>query len=149
MRMAQLSVVAAAALATFVAGSAAIGTVHFPSAGRTPLLPLSERDLNATRETGCECSFRVGRSTLVQMIGDELTIRTAAGRRACGISAEQFSALSNGRGTATCAGLRLSLRPTGPVTAHAESDSADGPAALSVGQGRNRRTQAGRWGCAC
>ncbi len=148
MRTAHLTVMAAAAIVTFVAGSSAI-TAQPRGAATAPLLPLSERDLTATRESGCECGFRIGRRTLVQMIGDELTVRTRAGRQVCRITDNQFSALSNGRGSATCAGLRLSLRPTGRVATHMESDSAEGPAALTVIQGRTRRTLAGRWGCAC
>jgi hypothetical protein len=148
MRKAHLSVAAVAALVTFVAGSA-ITAQPRRAPSTAPLFPLSERDLTATRESGCECGFRVGRNTLVQMIGDELTIRTRAGRQVCPISDNQFSALSNGRGSAACAGLRLSLRPTGRVTTHMESDSAEGPAALTVSQGRVRRTLVGRWGCAC
>lgn len=148
MRMAHLSVAATAALVTFVAGSA-ITAQPRRAPSTAPLFPLSERDLTATRESGCECGFRVGRNTLVQMIGDELTIRTRAGRQVCPITDNQFSALSNGRANAACAGLRLSLRRTGPVRSMPESDSADWPAALTMGQGRARRTLAGRWGCAC
>ena len=148
MRMAHLSVMAAAALVTFVAGSSAI-TAQPRAPATAPLFPLSERDLSATRQMGCECTFRMGRRTLVQMIGDELTVRTGGGRQVCPLRDEQFSALSNGSGNVTCAGLRLSLRRTGPVSSHPESDSADWPASLTAGQGRTRRTLAGRWGCAC
>jgi hypothetical protein len=148
MRIAHLGVMAAAALVTVVAGSSAI-TAQPRTASTAPLFPLSERDLTATRQSGCECSFRVGRRTLVQMIGDELTLRAGGGRQVCRISDAQFSALSNGRADTACAGLRLSLRRTGRVSAHPESDSSDGPAALTIGQGRTRRTLAGRWGCAC
>jgi hypothetical protein len=140
---------ALAALATFAAGSSAITAQPRRAPSTAPLYPLSERDLRATREMGCECSFRAGRADLARVIGNELTIRTRAGRQVCRISDDQFSALSNGRGSAACAGLRLSLRPTGRVTTHMESDSASGPAALTVGQGRTRRTLAGVWGCAC
>ena len=149
MRMAHLTVTAAAALVTAAAGFSAIGSAQPRGAMAGPLLPLSQRDISATREMGCECHFRIGRITLVQMIGDELTVRTRVGRQVCAITDNQFSALSNGRGSAACAGLRLSLRPAGRVTTHMESDSAEGPAALTVGQGRARRTLAGRWGCAC
>ena len=147
MRKAHLTVMALAALATIAGASAIIAQPR--SAGRIPLLPLSERDLRSTSESGCECTFRIGRSTLVRTIGNELTIRIRAGRQVCRITDAQFSALSNGRGTASCAGLRLSLRPTGPVTTHPESDSADGPAALSLSARPPRRWHAGRWGCAC
>ena len=137
-----------AALVTVVAGSA-ITAQPRRAPSTAPLLPLSDRDLGATRQSGCECTFRIGRRTFVQMIGDELTVRTRAGRQVCRIRDEQFSALSDGRGTAACAGMRMSVRRTGPVRASPESDSADGPASLSLGQGRMRRALAGRWGCAC
>jgi hypothetical protein len=149
MRMAHLFVVAlAAALVTFVAGSALTAQPR-RAPSTAPLFPLSERDLSATRQAGCECTFRIGRLTLLQMIGDELTIRTRAGRQVCRTTDEQFSALSNGSGRAACAGIAMSVRSTGPLRVSPESDSADGPASLALRQGRMRRTLAGRWGCAC
>ena len=148
MRRIHLTVMAAAALVAVAAGSSI--TARPPRApSAAPLLPLSDRDLGATRQSGCECTFRIGRRTFVQMIGDELTVRSRAGRQVCRIRDDQFSALSDGRGTAACAGIRMSVRRTGPVRASPESDSADGPASLSLSQGRTRRTLAGRWGCAC
>jgi hypothetical protein len=150
MRKSHLSVVALAALVTFGVGASTLTAQPrraLPPTG--PLYNLNERDLAASGESGCECSFSAGRNTLIQVIGNALTVRTRAGRQDCRISDAQFSALSNGRGNAACAGLRLSLRPTGRVTTHMESDSAEGPAALTVSQGRARRTIAGRYGCAC
>jgi hypothetical protein len=155
MRIAHLSVMAAAALISFVAGSSAIISAQprrappAAPAGTAPLLPLSERDLTGTRESGCTCTFDVGRRTLVQVVGNELMLRTRAGRQVCRISDAQFSALSNGRADAACGGLRLSLRRTGRVSSHPEADSADWPASLTVGRGPTRRTLAGRFGCAC
>jgi hypothetical protein len=149
MRIAYLRVMAAAALATVVGGASAIVAQPRAAAATAPLFPLSERDLGATRQSGCECTFRVGRRTLFQMIGNELTVRSRAGRQVCRIRDEQFSALSDGSGTAACAGIRMSVRRTGPLRVSPETDSADGPASLSLSQGRMRRTLAGRWGCAC
>lgn len=147
MRTMQLTVTAAAALATFVAGSTlAAQPRRTPSTA--PLSPLSEDDLLSNRH-GCECIFGNGRADLLRIIDDELTIRTHAGRQFCTIRADQFSALSNGRGQAVCAGVRLSLRPTGRVRVNAETDSSEGPAALTVAQGRTRRTVAGTWNCVC
>jgi len=147
MRRIHLTVLAAA-LVTVVAGSS-ITAQPRRAPSTAPLFPLSDRDLGATRQSGCECTFRIGRRTFLQMIGDELTVRSRAGRQVCRISDAQFSALSDGRGTAACAGIRMSVRRTGPVRASPESDSADGPASLGLSQGRVRRTLAGRWGCAC
>lgn len=148
MRKGQLTIAALTALATFGIGASAI--VAQPRAASTaPLFPLSDADLNATRESGCECSFRIGRRTLTRVIGNEIAIRTGGGRQVCRITDNQFSALTNGRGGASCGGLRISLRRTGPVRTMMESDSADWRAALTVSQGRTRRTLAGRYGCAC
>ena len=138
----------AAALVGVVAGSSTTAQPR-RAPSTAPLFPLSQSDLGATRQSGCECTFRVGRRTLFQMIGDELTVRTGAGRRVCRISDEQFSAISDGNGTGACAGVRMSVRRTGPLRVRPEADSADGPASLSLSQGRMRRTLAGRWGCAC
>ena len=150
MRIDHLAVTALAASVTFVVGSATITAQPRRAAPATaPLFALTERDLTATRESGCECSFNAGRSTLMRVIGNELTVRTRAGRQVCRISDAQFSALSNGRAETACGGLRLSLRRTGRVASHPESDSAEWPASLTVGQGRTRRTLNGRYGCAC
>ena len=149
MRKAHLSVVALAALITFGICSTLTAQPRRAPPPTGPLYNLNERDLTASRESGCECSFSVGRSTLMQVIGNSLTVRTRGGRQICRISDAQFSALSNGRADAACGGLRLSLRRTGRVNAHPESDSAEWAASLTVGQGRARRTIAGRYGCAC
>ena len=139
----------AAALATVVAGSAITAQPRRAQA-TAPLLPLSQRDLEATTQSGCECTFRTSRrTTLFRIIGDELTIRTRAGRQVCRISDEQFSAISDGQGNGSCAGIRMSVRRTGRLVVDGPSDSADGPASLTLRQGRVRRTLAGRWGCAC
>ena len=152
MRKVHLTVMAAA-LVTFVAGSAITAqprrTPATAPAGMAPPLPLSQRDLGDSREEGCSCSFFIGRATLVRGINNEVTIRTRGGRQVCRTTDEQFSVMSDGDGEAVCAGVRLSLRRTGPVRASPETDSAEWRAALTVSQGRMRRTLAGRWGCAC
>lgn len=149
MRFAQLSLMAIAAVATFAAGSAITAQPRRALPPTGPLYNLNERDLAASGESGCECSFSAGRSTLMHVIGNSLTVRTRAGRQICRISDDQFSALTNGRAEAACGGVRLSLRRTGRVRTMMESDSADWPASLTVGQGRARRVIAGRYGCAC
>src|SRR5689334_18697740 len=114
MRIAHLTVTAAAAVATFVIGASAITAQprRAAPAAAPPLLPLSDRDQNAARGSGCQLSFNTARSTLVYAIGHELMIRTRAGRTVCPISDAQFSALSGG-GTRSCGGLRLTIRQTG------------------------------------
>jgi len=150
MARAQLTVMAVAALVTLAGTSAIIAQPRMPPS-TAPLYPLSEDDL-VSNQHGCECTFRVGREgrrTLFRIIGDELTIRTRAGRQVCRLSDEQFSAISDGQGTGVCAGIRMSVRRSGPLVVDGPSDSADGPASLTLSQGRTRRTLAGRWGCAC
>jgi|GEM_PF-3994022 len=153
MRMAHLTVMAAAALVALVAGSAITAqprrTPTTAPAGTAPLLPLSQRDLGGSREEGCGCAFFIGRTTLVMAVGNEVTIRTSRGRQVCRTTDEQFSVMGDGNGAAVCAGVRLSLRRTGPVQARPGTDSADWRAALTLGQGRMRRTLAGRYGCSC
>lgn len=148
MRRIHLTVMAAAALVTFVAGSA-ITAQPRRTPSTAPLFPLSQRDLGASREEGCGCAFFIGRTNLVMAINNEVTIRTRGGRQVCRTTDEQFSVMGDGNGEAVCAGVRLSLRPTGPVQARPGTDSADWRAALTLRQGRVRRTLAGRWGCSC
>lgn len=135
------------ALATFAAG-AALTAQPRRAPSTAPLYTLSDRDVQ-TGESGCECSFRIGRRALVLAIGDELIIRTRAGRQVCRTTDGEFQAISDGSGAASCGGVRMSIRRTGRLIVDGPSDSADGPAALTIIQGRMRRTLRGRWGCAC
>ena len=149
MRIGHFFMSGAAALIVFASGSAIIAQPR-RAPPTAPLYPLSERDLSDTQNSGCECMFRMGRrTTLFRIIEDELTIRTSAGRQVCRISDEQFSAISDGEGAGDCAGIRMSVRRTGPLRVIPEADSADGPAVLTLTQGETRRTLSGNWGCAC
>ena len=118
-------------------------------ASTVPFRALDEGDLTSSRETGCTCTFDSGNSTLVQAIGNELMVRTAAGRQVCRITDAQFQTLSGGRGTAACGGVQMSFRRTGPSTSSPETDSFSAPTALTARHGRSRRTLNGTWGCAC
>ena len=136
------------AMAGFVAG---LGITAALAAGpaRTPLLsPLSDRDQMATRESGCQMSFNAGRSTLVYVIGHDFMLRTRAGRAVCRISDEAFSALSEG-GSRSCGGVSVTIRRTGRVIGNEASDSASGPASLTVTGGGRTWTVRGHWGTAC
>jgi hypothetical protein len=128
-------------------GAASAAPARGPSSG--PLRPLSEADLTSTRQTGCTCSFDRGRQTLVQAIGNELMVRTAAGRKVCRISDAQYQQLAGGNAKAACGGLQMNLRSTGRSTSSIESDSSSGPAALTVVQGKSQTRLNGSWGCAC
>jgi hypothetical protein len=120
-----------------------------PRSASTALRPLSERDLTSSRQTGCTCSFDSRNSTFVQAIGNELMVRTAAGRQVCRITDAQFEKLSGGTGTTACGGVKLSLHRTGRSTSSPETDSSSAPTALTVVQGRTQGVLNGTFGCAC
>jgi hypothetical protein len=114
------------------------------------LRPLSEADLQRTRETGCQLSFDDARGrTLVYVIRHDFMVRTRAGLQVCRITDRQFGALSGRGGTQSCGGMRINVRRSGRVVGHQESDSASSPAVLTV-TGRGRPwTVRGQWGSAC
>jgi hypothetical protein len=113
------------------------------------LQPLSEADLMSTRQMGCSCSFDSNSGTLVNAIGNELMVRTQAGRKVCRISDAQFQRIAGGSGAYSCGGVGMSLRLTGKTSSHMESDSSSTPASLTLGAGATRRSVSGSWGCAC
>ncbi|HEY0115334.1 MAG TPA: hypothetical protein VGB54_06400 [Allosphingosinicella sp.] len=154
MRIIQMGLVMAMTLVVGVSSSAATAPVEAlvqvqRRAWPGPLLPLSERDLTSTRQMGCTCTFEARNRSLVQAIGNELMVRTRAGRQVCRISDSQFQRMSGASGTYACGGVRLSLRRTGRSRSHMASDSVTMPATLSARQGRTNRSLAGTWGCAC
>jgi hypothetical protein len=128
------------------AGSAALQRRAAPTA---PLVTLSERDLTSTRQMGCTCTFDAGNGTLLQAIGNELMVRTRAGRQVCKITDARFRQLAGGGGTYRCGGVSMTLRQTGKREASPETDSSSGPSSLTMVQGRSRRTINGDFGCAC
>ena len=113
------------------------------------LLPLSDKDMARTRESGCQSSFSHGNATLIFMIGHDFMIRTGAGLAICRISESQFGSFGEGPTAVTCGSRRLVVRRTGKVVSHEEADSAEGPARLVVTRGRSRSTVPGDWGTAC
>jgi hypothetical protein len=155
MRIAHLSVVAGAALVTFVAGSSAITSAQPRRAApwTAPLLPLSERDIAATPEpmeaSGCEARFSIGRRTLTYARGEQFMIRTASGRHLCRIPDVQIGMGTNDRASVTCAGMQISFRRTGRVRSPMGSDSGDWPATMTIRQGRTQRVFAGTMDAGC
>jgi hypothetical protein len=119
------------------------------AAPTAPLVTLSERDLTSTRQMGCTCTFQSANRELIQAIGNELMVRTAAGRQVCRLTDARFSQISGATGTYVCGGVRMTLRKTGRSESHPESDSFTTPAALTMAKGRTSRTLNGIWGCAC
>jgi hypothetical protein len=151
MRMIQIAVPASLALVAAAAAAAALAPQ--PAKPAAPavvrLRPLSEADLMSTRQMGCSCSFDTKQGTLVNVIGNELMVRTQAGRKVCRISEAQFQRISGGSATFSCGGVGMSLRLTGKTDTHIESDSSSTPASLTLGAGATRRSVSGSWGCAC
>ena len=101
--------------------------------------------MTSTTKMGCTCTFFSANSTYLQAIGDELMVRTHAGRQVCRISDAQFQSLGTPGSELACSGVRLSIREIGERIASPETDSSEGPATLSANAGRLD----GSWGCAC
>ena len=154
MRIIYVAIAASVSLGLGVAGTAAMTPAQVEPSKQArkataPLLPLSERDLTSTKQMGCTCTFDSGNRTLVQAIGNELMVRTRAGRQVCRLTDARFSDFSGGAGTYRCGGVAMTLRETGRREGHQESDSSSGPSRLTLVQGRTRQTVNGTFGCAC
>ncbi len=143
MKSSQIVKIAAAAL---VAG---IAFVPASSAPTGVLKPLSDADQSKTKETGCNFMFDAGNKTLVQAIGKDFTIRTAAGLKVCHINDDTFQKLGDGSST-TCGGYTLRFKRAGKASNDQASDSASWPSILTIGQGkRTLQTIRGSAGTAC
>jgi hypothetical protein len=149
-------VTASLALLVGVSGTAAALSLEEDStaaqrraAPTAPLVTLSERDLTSSKEMGCTCTFQHADRELIQAIGNELMVRTAAGRQVCRLTDARFQQISGATGTYRCGGLSMTLRKTGRSESHPESDSFTVPASLTMAKGRTSRTLNGVWGCAC
>ncbi|HEX8571580.1 MAG TPA: hypothetical protein VF759_02385 [Allosphingosinicella sp.] len=137
---------------TLIVGAAAAAAALAPPAAKPAVVrlqPLSEADLMSTRQMGCSCSFDAKQGTLMNVIGNELMVRTQAGRKVCRISDAQFQRIAVGSSVNSCGGVRMSLRLTGKTDSDIESDSSSTPASLILGEGASRRSVSGSWGCAC
>jgi hypothetical protein len=139
----------AAGAVAFLSPASAWSGARPAAASVSPLRALTEKDQMSTRQMGCTCTFALGRQTLVQAIGNELMVRTAAGRQVCRISDAQFQKLAGGTAKAACGGVQMSLRRTGRTDLSPESDSSSTPSALIVAQGGRQSQLNGSWGCAC
>jgi len=144
-KMRKVLVAAAALLASAALPAPAQSAARVPSA----LLPLSDKDMESTQETGCQFLFSQGRSTYIFMIGSDFLMRTQQGLATCKITDAQFQSFGEGRGAVACGGRKLAIRRTGKVQSNPESDSASGPAALTMTEGTRSRTVRGDWGSAC
>jgi hypothetical protein len=153
MRIIYVAMAATVALGAGFAGTAAMTSPQAEPAKQARaaslLLPLSEADLTSTKEMGCTCTMEVRNRSMIQAIGNELMVRTRAGRQVCRLTDARFQQISGATGTYRCGGLSMTLRRTGRSQSHQESDSFTVPATLTASQGRARQTLNGIWGCAC
>jgi hypothetical protein len=154
MRIIYVAIAACVSLGLGVAGTAAMTPMQAEPAKQArratgPLLPLSEADLTSTRQMGCTCTFDSGNRTLVQAIGNELMVRTRAGRQVCRLTDARFTEIAGGAGTYRCGGVSMTLRQTGRRVSNPEADSSSGPSRLTLVQGRARHVVNGTFGCAC
>lgn len=134
-------------LLTAFAAIAGLGTTA--AAPFSALLPLSEKDQMSSKEMGCTASFYQANNTYIQLINRELMIRTSSGLKVCHITAKQDELFSDARGTVSCAGHTLRIQRTGKVIGHEASDSASGPALLTVTVGKKSTPLRGMFGTAC
>lgn len=132
-----------------IASQTAAAPLARPAAAVAGLAPLGEEDMRRTRETGCQSAFTHGQDTLIFMIGHDFMIRTTSGLAICRISDRQFGTFGDGPTTIACGSRRFAIRRTGRIIAHEEADSAEGPALLTVMQGRAKTAIKGDWGTAC
>lgn len=123
--------------------------IHPSGTATMPLQPLSEEDLASTIQMGCTCQFNSRNRTYVQAIGDELMVRTLAGRQVCPITNAQIQSFGESDNDVPCAGVRVSIRETGARTLDVVADSSEGPATLSASEDGTNGTLDGTWGCAC
>jgi hypothetical protein len=116
---------------------------------RARLLPLSDQDERATRETGCTSTFTVGRHDYLQLVGTELLLRDRQGLHACRFTMVATEDLETGRSTVSCAGYRLRIRSSGKATSNPASDSSSRRAALTIDRAGVATSMRGIWGVAC
>ena len=144
------------AIAT-VAGVAAATGAAAPAkpsvaAGPPLLLPVSDADSGRAGGSGCESWFTRGDTGYTFMRADTFMLRVAPGRaglKICRLTDGQSDGFGDNGKTLTCGGRQVTVRRVGRVTSHAEADSADFPATLTVGDGRRTTTLRGRYGTAC
>lgn len=147
MRMISRSLIAVSAVV--LAGAAlpapAQGASRVPSA----LLPLSDKDIASSQETGCQFSFTRASDTYLFVIGNDFLMRTASGFALCRITDAQYMSLGSGSGGVSCAGRRMVIRRTGKRISYRDTDSSEAPAALTMTQRGRSRTMRGTWNTAC
>lgn len=117
-----------------------------------PLLPLSDADQQRSHETGCQTSFLQGDARYVLLLGHDLMIRTApgaAGLHVCHISDAQFPSFGHDAAAISCAGRRLTMQYAGRTITHAEIESSEGDAVLTMSDGTHSRQVRGGWASGC
>lgn len=115
-----------------------------------PLLPLSDKDMYSTGETGCETSISQGRDTFLFIIGDSLILRTASGAKGLQVCKPDDVTNFDSSGRAvSCGGRKFSMRHVGKAIGHEEADSVEGKGVLTMSDGTNSRQVKVSWGTAC
>ncbi len=114
-----------------------------------PLLALTHLDERSTQETGYTSTFTPSGHDYLQLVGTELLLRDRHGLHSCRFTAVGTEDLETGRGTASCSGYRLRIRPSGKATSNPASDSSGRRAALTIDRGGVATNMRGIWGVAC
>ncbi|MBS0478503.1 MAG: hypothetical protein JSR79_04300 [Proteobacteria bacterium] len=144
-------IAAIAAAAVLVAGLAVPGATATKRAVLPPpLLPLSEKDMYSTKETGCETSVGQGKDTFIFLIGESMILRTAPGPKGLQVCRPPnvYDFDDTGK-SVVCGDRRLSLKHVGKAVSHPEADSSEGSGILTMSDGTNSRQVKVSWGTAC
>ncbi len=134
-----------------IAGVVAPGTTATKRAVLPPpLLPLSDKDMYSTGETGCQTAISQGKDTFIFIVGDSMILRTAAGPKGLQVcKPDDVTNWDDSGRAAACGGRKLSMRHVGKAIGHQEADSVEGNGVLTMSDGKNSRTVKVQWGTAC
>ncbi|WP_419807360.1 hypothetical protein [Sphingomonas sp.] len=137
-------------------GAAGLTTMAAAQPARSPaprlLLPVTDADAARIEGMGCESWFTQGNTGYAFLRNSTLMVRTAlarAGLSVCELTALQVDDFGYRGKQMVCGGRRLMLRRTGPASGHAEADSSDAAATLTIADGARSATLRGRFGTAC
>jgi hypothetical protein len=116
----------------------------------SPLLPLSEKDMYSTGESGCETSISQGKDTFIFIIGDSLILRTAPGAKGLQVcKPDDVANFDTSDKPVSCGNRTLRMRHVGKTIGHPQADSSEGSGVLTMSDGTNSRQVKVSWGTAC
>ncbi|WP_425229509.1 hypothetical protein [Sphingomonas sp.] len=150
MRAGRMAIRAALAVAAGLCVMAAAPAARAPAPRL--LLPVSDADSMLVGGSGCESAFAQEVTSWTFMRNTSFMLRTGPGRAGlhqCTFTDAQAEGFGEGGKALSCGGRRVSVRRVGRVTSHAEADSSDYPAVLTVTDGRRTETIRGSYGTAC